>query len=149
MAKKKTTKKTVKKKTTDDQPELPSVETSPIGDKPVAETSDTPVEAEDTEKTEVEAPTTESKPSVDVHIPPIEPKTSALICKVEVPLAPITPHGYMTDQIDMRGGRLTRKQRENLKRLTRGLDDAGAKLENGKAIVYPIDAVRFVLERLG
>jgi hypothetical protein len=122
MAKKKATRKAPKKTT---EAALPSVETSPIGDKP------------------------EPKPSVDVHIPPVEPKVSALICRIDVPLAPITPHGYMADQIDMRGGRLTRKQRENLKRLTRGLDDAGAKLDSGKPIVYPIDAVRFVLERLG
>jgi hypothetical protein len=87
-------------------------------------------------------------PSVSVTVPVSRPEPKQFTKTLHVPLSPITPDGYQQDKIDMRGGRLTARQRTVLKQLVRGLDDAGATLESGKQIQYPIDAIRWLLEAL-
>lgn len=55
--------------------------------------------------------------------------------------------GYIPRDVYARG--LTSKQATNLKRLMRGLEDSGAKLENGSFVNDRTKAVKWLLEQLG
>lgn len=55
--------------------------------------------------------------------------------------------GYIPRDVYARG--LTSKQSTNLKRLMRGLEDRGAKLENGAPVNDRTKAVKWLLEQLG
>ncbi len=57
--------------------------------------------------------------------------------------APIV--GYVTRHIDIT---LTADQADGLWRLMHGLDEARAMLKNGRRVVTPPDAMRWLLERL-
>ena len=89
--------------------------------------------------------------SVDVEVSAVEPKVSATITNISgIPLAPVTKHGYLPSAMNLGKGfvRLTPVQRTNLKRLTRGLDDAGAKIDGKKHVRNASDAIRWMLEQL-
>lgn len=66
---------------------------------------------------------------------------------VELPVANLPEsHGNIPQRID--AGFLTRQQGVALKRLLRGLDDAGARLQNGKRITHKTDVIRYLLEQV-
>jgi len=64
---------------------------------------------------------------------------------LNLPLAPLREDVYLTEHLDFR---LSIPNRRTLRRLFDGLDEAGARLPNGRRVVSVSDAVRFVLDRL-
>lgn len=72
-----------------------------------------------------------------------EDAESPLAVSVSIPLG--TSDGYLARNVSIK--RLTQKQSENLKRLLRGLENAGAKLDNGTVVKDVGHALRFVLEQ--
>lgn len=66
--------------------------------------------------------------------------------EVIVPLGQLH-EGYLSNHVE---ARLTSdRQKRNMRRMLQGLRTDGAKLENGRFVETPADAVRWVLEQLG
>jgi len=95
--------------------------------------------------TKPKLPSVEESVAVEVPAAPVTAKMA--FAKLEVPLSPITPTGYSTPRVDIR--RMTELQRNNLKRVCRGLNDSGATLKDGKAVCDPHHAIRWMLEQMG
>lgn len=64
---------------------------------------------------------------------------------IEVPLSQCS--GFATHRLNI--NRLSGKQAETLKRMTRGLEDAGAVLSNGTKVTDKTKAVMWLLENIG
>lgn len=80
--------------------------------------------------------------------PAIEEPSSEMpvrMAKLELPIAELK-HGYEPRRCDVQ--KLTGKQREALRRLTNGLEAQGAKLEGGRIVSRPQDAIKWILEAL-
>lgn len=67
---------------------------------------------------------------------------------VEAPLASIDPSAYIQVRERLEAKEMSRKQSIALKRLHRGLEDKGEKLEDGTLITRPAQAVRWLLEQI-
>jgi hypothetical protein len=64
---------------------------------------------------------------------------------VNIPIAKLT-FGYEPRRVDVSG--LSQVQRANLRRITNGLIAGAEKLENGKTISRPQDAIKWILEKV-
>ncbi len=106
------------------------------------------------ESKQEEAKTPETEPKVESQSP--EPKAEAKdtespaptseLVDVQVPMGEIKKDCYAARRVDLKG--LTREQSAALKRLTRGCEDRGVTLKNGKKITRPVDALKYVLEKM-
>lgn len=63
---------------------------------------------------------------------------------IAFPLVPIDEGAYRKTHVDLQ---LSGRQALGLRALFEGLDRAGARLENGRRVSTPTDAVRFLLEQ--
>lgn len=66
-------------------------------------------------------------------------------CELKLPIAPLPVQGYTPQHLDVI---LSAKQGSALRRLTMGMEQAGARLERGAPVRSHADAVRFLLEQV-
>ncbi len=82
-------------------------------------------------------------------VTPVEEPASSempvVIAKVELPLAKLR-HGYEPRRCDVTS--LSGEQRVTLRKLTNGLIAKKAKLANGRIVVKPQDAIKWLLEQV-
>jgi len=122
--------------------QLPSVDDGAVAELPPATASHLQPPLAETEQESQELHGSEEPKVAEGGKPPF-PTFASLV----VPLGPETVDGgYTAHRVDVNN--MSKVQRNNLKRLTRGLEDSGAKLKNGKAVTKSIDAIRWVLEKL-
>jgi len=89
----------------------------------------------------------ETIPSPPVVTATPEPRTADPdLVRVELPLGTIDPKAYLSKRCDL--SNLSPRQARALRQLTEGLQDAAARLENGRRVTSSADAVRYVLEKL-
>lgn len=89
------------------------------------------------------------KPVEKAPEPTIEDVQPVKTTLIEAPLGPITEGGYVSRRERVEFSSMSRRQSLGLHRLTRGLQDSGATLENGTKIKRSGQAVRWLLEQLG
>lgn len=63
-----------------------------------------------------------------------------------IPLGPLPPDAWLPRHVDCQ--LRTPEQRENLKRISIGLDQAGARLKSGQRVTNYAEAIRWLLERI-
>ena len=86
---------------------------------------------------------TASVPEISV---PGQPEANAAMAIMEVPLGDVTDKEYLTDHVESRLSSVT--QRRAFRRLTRGLQQTGAKTLDGRAVTRPGDVVRWLMEQI-
>lgn len=74
-----------------------------------------------------------------------EQVTQAAGVIIEIPVRPFDPNIYRTNQLHLR---LTQRQADAMRVIFDGLHDAKAKLESGKHVDSPADAVKWILEKV-
>ena len=72
--------------------------------------------------------------------------SAASMAIMEVPLGDVTDKEYLTDHVESRLSSVS--QRRAFRRLTRGLQQTGAKTLDGRAVTRPGDVVRWLMEQI-
>lgn len=72
-----------------------------------------------------------------------KPNPATIVLTLEIPSCAIPQSGYVARRADVR---LTRSQAATLRGITRGLQDSGATLANGRYVTTATHAIQWVLE---
>lgn len=112
---------------------MPQTETPPLTLDPV----------EEAVSPDAESPT-QQEPTTDA----VSPQTEKISAHIVIPIAPKpTDEGYAGRQhLDLK---LTRPQRDILRRITDGLVREEAEIDHGRVVKGPCDSIRWMLEEVG